>query len=309
MKKKVLFASQGFPLAVQLLKETLGNHFQVAIPDSDKELYEQVQDVNVIIPAMEKIDRRVMDAAPELEMVVQFGVGLEGVDGESAEERGIPVYNVPGENADSVAECSLYLMFSLARRAKQSMESFRHKTIGTPVGSELRGKKLCIVGLGSSGSKLARLASCIGMKCSAVRKHPEKGAGSYVEELVGPERLDYLLPAADYVSLHVPLTEETRGMFNRDRFNVMKRSSCVVNVSRGPVIVKEDLYDALVSGEIAGAGLDVFWTEPPDPDDPIYSLPNVVTTPHIAGVTVEAYQRIARKLAEMVREKMRGHMQ
>jgi len=302
MKKKILFASCGFPLAVQLLKDMLGNHFEVVVPDSNRELWEQVEDVHVIIPAMGKIDRTVIDAAPKLELIVQFGVGLEGVDKGYAQKRGIPVYNVPSKNAQSVAECALYLMFSLARKAKQATESFNHGEIGTPVGNELYGKNLLIVGLGSSGSKLASIASCIGMKCSGIRKHPEKGGPDCLEKLAGPEELNRLLLDADYVSLHVPLTKETRGMFDRKKFEIMKESSYIVNVSRGPVIVKKDLYNALINKEIAGAGLDVFWTEPPDPSDPLYSLPNVITTPHIAGVTIESYQRIAKKVTETIRK-------
>lgn len=302
MNKKILFASYGFPLAVKLLKNMLGNRFQVVVLDPSKELYEQVEDVHVIIPAMAKVDKRVIDAAPKLEMIIQFGVGLEGIDEKSAQKRGIPVYNVPGENAESVAECSLYLMFSLTRKTKLSMNSFNLGKIGTPVGNELYGKNLLIVGIGSSGSKLAHLASCIGMKCSGIRKHPEKGGPDCLERLAGPEELDHLLTDADYVSLHIPLTEETRGMFNREKFRKMKNSSYIVNVSRGPIIVKNDLYNALINEEIAGAGLDVFWTEPPDPKDPLYSLPNVITTPHIAGVTVEAYQHVAKKVVKVIKK-------
>lgn len=302
MTKKILFASRSFPHAAQLLKEELKESFDVDALDPNKELCKQVEDVQVIIPVMSEIDKKVIEAAPALQVIAQFGVGLEGVDEKTAHKWGVEVHNVGGENATSVAECSLFLMLSLARQIKKMKRSFESGRIGTPIGNELQGKNLLIVGLGSCGSKLAYLANSIGMNCNGVRKHPEKGAPNCIEKLGEPEMLSELLPLADYVSLHLPLTEETKGFFNQNKFDMMKESSYLVNLSRGPIIVKEDLYNALTSREIAGAGLDVFWTEPPEPSDKLYDLPNVVTTPHIGGVTKEACQRIAEKLAEIIRK-------
>lgn len=298
---KILFASQDFPYALELLRDKLGEKFEIKVLDPKKNLTDQVEDVQVIIPAMTEVSGRVMDAAPELELIVQWGVGLEKVDLKSAEERGINVFNIPGKNAESVAECSLFLIFCLARKIEGLRKSFENGDIGCPVGSELRDKNLFIVGLGSSGRKLAKIAHGVGMNCRGIRKHPKKGAPDQVERLGGPEDLHKFLPWADYVSLHVPL-EKTRNMISEKEFKKMKKSACIINVSRGPVISKEGLYRALIDEEIAGAGLDVFWTEPPNPEDKLYQLPNVVTTPHIGGVTKEAYQRIGDQLVKIIKK-------
>ena len=300
MAEKIFVATEDFPLASKLLREKLSDKFEIVTLDRSKALKDQVKDVKVIIPAMEKIDEEIMDNASELGLIVQFGVGLEGVDLKAAEERSIEVRNTPGKNAESVAECSLFLMLSLSRKLNEMKTSFEEEKIGTPIGNELKGKNLCIVGLGASGSYLAKIADGIGMNCAGVRKHPEKGGPEHLEKIVRPEKIDHLLKWADFVALHLPLTEETCGMFDDEKFDIMQSSSCIINVSRGNIIDKDALYKAIKQDKISGAGLDVYWEEPTDPNDDLYSFDNVITTPDIAGVTEEAYERVADEVVEII---------
>lgn len=300
MSEKIFVATEDFPLASELLNKKLDDRFDILTIDKNRPLKEQVGDVKVIIPAMEEINGEVMDNAQDLELIVQFGVGLEGVDIEEAEKRGIKVRNTPGKNAESVAECSLFLMLSLARNLNEMKTSFEKENIGTPIGNELKDKNLCVVGLGASGSYLAKIADGIGMNCRGVRKHPEKGGPPQIEKVVSPDNMDRLLKWADFVALHLPLTEETKNMFDEKKFEVMKSTSHIINVSRGGIIDKDALYKAIMHGKIAGAGLDVYWEEPADPNDDLYSFDSVITTPHIAGVTEEAYERLADEVVEII---------
>ncbi len=302
MTTDIMFASNDFPYATKLLKNKFEDKYRILTPNTDKDLSKQVKNVDVIIPAMSKINKKVIDNAEKLKLIVQWGVGLEGVNQEYAESKGIKVTNTPGENALSVAEHSLYLMFGLARKQNELHKTFSEGKIGTPVGMELNNKNLLIIGLGSSGKELAKIGNGIGMNVKAIRKHPKKGGPTFVKKIGHTSDMDNLLPSADFVALHLPLTNETRNLIDKDKLSKMKETAYLVNVSRGPIINKKDLKKALKNGEIAGAALDVYWEEPPTPEDSLYNLDNIITTPHIAGITDEAYERIANRLKEIITE-------
>jgi phosphoglycerate dehydrogenase-like enzyme len=166
--------------------------------------------------------------------------------------------------------------------------------LGHPIGSELYGKHLGIIGLGNSGIELAKRAHSMEMKILALKRTPtEELISKYnLEFLGGPEDLNYVLKESDYVSLHTPLTEATRGFISTTEFKQMKSSAFLINVSRGPVIDRNALLVALKEKLIAGVGLDVYWEEPANPDDPIYQFENVITLPHIGGSSVESQIRM-----------------
>jgi phosphoglycerate dehydrogenase-like enzyme len=257
---------------------------------------------SALIPSMARITAEVMDAAPRLRLIVQFGAGLDGVDRKAAETRGIPVRNVAGANAQAVAELALFLMLGLARRLPVHRRSFEARLVGDPPGMELAGKTLGVVGLGASGRALARVGKAIGMTVIAVRRQAD-GRPDPDAEWVGTDKeLDRLLERADFVSLHVPASPETRGLIDGARLARMKPSAYLINVGRGELVDREALLTALKTGRIAGAGLDVYWEEPPDPKDPLLSLDNVVATPHLGGVTDEALVRLADRVAGYLRE-------
>ena len=305
---RILLCSLGFPYAVEALKANLSTEHDMRTLQKPVPITEQVKDVEVIIPAMTEIDRSVIEAAPRLKLIQQFGVGVENVDIECATQHGVYVANVPAENAVSVAEHALFLMLALAKNYKASTRIFREGKIGQPPSHEIFGKTLAIVGLGASGRELAKRAMALGMRVLAIKKKPNP---RIVEELGleflgGPGDLDLILRKADYVSIHVPLTPETVGMIGPKQLEKMKRAAYIINVARGPIINEEALYEALKVGRIAGAGLDVFWREPPDPDNPLFRLENVITTPHIAGVSFEAYDRVAKVVAKNIESLARG---
>ena len=268
--------------------------------DPARALEAQVADVDALVPSVARITEAVIAAAPNLRAIVQFGAGLDNVDREAAEKRGIAVRNVPGANAQAVAELALFLMLALARRLPLHAKSFADRVVGHPPGTELLGKTLGIVGLGASGRALARIARAIGMNVIAVRRAPVSDPDA---SWVGaPRDLHALLARADYVSLHVPTSAETRGMIDAAALRAMKPTAYLVNAGRGELVDREALLAALREKTIAGAGLDVYWEEPPDPADPLFAMDNVVATPHLGGVSHEALERIATRVAQILKE-------
>jgi phosphoglycerate dehydrogenase-like enzyme len=271
------------------------------VADGIRPLEEQVGEAEALVPSMGRITRAVIEAAPRLMVIAQFGAGLEGVDLEAARERGVAVRNVAGVNAQAVAELAAFLMLALARKLPVHARSFQRRVVGDPPGTELSGKTLGIVGLGASGRALARIARGFGMEVIGLRRTPapHDPDASWVG---GPGDLDTLLARADYVSLHAPLDAGTRGLIDARRLGLMKPTAFLVNVGRGALVDREALLAALRERRIAGAGLDVYWEEPPDPADALFALDNVVATPHLGGVTDEALDRIADRVAATLME-------
>ena len=303
-ERLVLFCSQGFPRSRVLLRERLaGTDLRVVEADPTRPLVEQVGEASALIPSMARISAAVMDAAPRLRLIVQFGAGLDGVDLEAAAARGIPVRNVAGANAQAVAEMAVFLMLALARRLPAHARSFAARVVGDPPGIELHGKTLGIVGLGASGRALARIARGFGMDVIAVRRNPAPEAHDADAAWVGgPGDLDALLARSDFVSLHVPSSAATRGLIGAPQLARMKPAAFLINVGRGDLVGRDPLLEALRARRIAGAGLDVYWEEPPDPADPFLALDNVVATPHLGGVTGEALARLAARVIEHLKE-------
>ena len=213
--------------------------------------------------------------------------------------------NVPSNltfNADSTAEHALFLMMALARRINECSRAFQAGTWGSPLGEALTGSRALVVGLGNVGKALARKLIALGMTVEAIRRTPDPTAEQEVGIAAAGDQSELLTMAAraDFVVSTVVLTDETRGLFNRDLFKAMKPTAFVVNVSRGPVVRQQDLLEALQTGEIAGAGLDVYEEEPLDPSHLLLTMSNVVATPHIAGVTRQNYRGMCRVLAENI---------
>jgi len=293
---KVIWCGNGWRNASRILAK----RFKEQMPESDfiwqddsVPLKDQVKDVEILIPTMEIIDSTIMKGAPKLKLVQQFGVGLEGVDLNTANELGIYVANAPGTNKKSTAESAFYFILALCKKAKIAGENFQERKLGIPVGIELAGKTLGIVGLGQSGTELARRAKVFEMKVLATKRSvdPNENYGVDLDFLGGENDLDHLLKESDFISIHANLTPKTRSLFGEREFSLMKKSAFIVNVARGPIINKEALHNALKQGDIAGAGLDVFWNEPEDPKDPLFKE-NVITLPHVAGSTRESHDRM-----------------
>jgi D-3-phosphoglycerate dehydrogenase len=218
-------------------------------------------------------------------VVCKHGVGVDNVDKAAAARYGVTVTNCPGQNSNAVAELTLGLMIALAREIPQLDADMKRGICASRSGTEISGKTLGIVGMGAIGKTLTRYAKAFGMKVLAYDVVKDEGAvKEYGFEYT---EIDRMLREADYVSLHVPLTEATRALIDRAKLRMMKKTACIINSARGGVIVEDHLYDALMAGEIAGAAIDSFQEEPPTASK-LLTTRKVIALPHIGGATDEA---------------------
>ncbi len=305
---KILFCGKTFPKAPELLSRLLPDDQVVACPAPD--VIEAGLHVDVIIPLMHRLEPELVQGT-SAKLIHQWGVGLEGVDIPAATARGILVCNVPGDltaNADSTAEHALFLMLGLARRIHECFKAFNTGLWGAPLGEALTGNTALIVGLGRVGKALARKLTALGMKVEAVRRTPdpeaEKAAG--VVKAADLSEIYEMAAHSDFVISTVALTEGTRSIFDRKLFNAMKQTAYIINVSRGPVVNEADLLEALRTGTIAGAGLDVYCQEPVNQGNPLLSLENVFATPHVGGATRQNYEGIGKIVADNILMFKRG---
>lgn len=291
---RIVFCGTGwFPL-VDVIRERLPAGASIRVRDPHRPVRDEICDAQVLLPSNCPLDAESIAAAPDLKLIQQPAVGVEGIDLQAAQARGIPVCNAPGTNGASMAEAALLLMLALARRLPQARHAFAAARIGVPVGVELRGKVLGIVGFGQSGSLLAEAARALGMDVLAVRSSS-----------TAAER-DDLFGRADFISLHCPLTPATRGLVSRAVLARTKRGACLINCSRGAIVDRQALEWALSEGHLGGVGLDTFWEEPWEPADPLYHRDDVVTLPHVGGSTREAFARIAAVVVDNVARRQRG---
>ena len=260
--------------------------------------------VDVLIPTMCPITRETLADADRLKLIQQCGSGLEGVDITAATDKGIFVANVPtgsSGNADSVAELGIYLMIGLLRDVRGMAQSLANKNMGQPQGRALGGRTIGIVGLGGIGQALIKRLKGFDVRIIGIKNHhpQEAKAALGLAWVGGPNQLPELLSESDVVFLCLPATPASLGMINRETLACMKSDAFLINLSRGGLVDRNALEWALFSGTIAGAGLDVFWEEPPDPGDPIFNL-NVLATPHVAGSTDRSMQGIVAGVVENI---------
>lgn len=276
-------------------RQTPGTHLdllrasslEVRFPDKDRpldetELIELVEGCSGLIVGVDPVTERVLEAGP-LRVVVKYGSGTDNIDLRSAERLGTKVSSTPGTNARSVAELTIALLFALARHLVAHDHAVRAGSWSRRGAIELAGKRLGVVGYGAVGREVARLAASLGMQVVA---HDPFVADAEVE-LVD---LDELLASCDAVSLHVPLDGSTRGMIGAEALERMRSGALLVNTARGGLVDEHALADALSSGRLGGAGLDVFADEPPS-GSPLLRLENVVLSPHAGAATAESAQR------------------
>jgi D-3-phosphoglycerate dehydrogenase len=277
---------------------------------SRAELIEALAEADGLIVRSEtRVDRELLAAGPRLMVVGRAGVGVDAIDVEAATKAGVIVLNTPEANTIAATEQTFALMLSLARRTPDAVNSVRQGLWIRQqfIGTELYGKTLGIVGLGRIGGNIALRAKAFGMTILAHDPFISPArADAFGAKLV---ELDELLARSDIVTLHVPLTPQTRGMIDGAKLARMQRHAYLINCARGGVIVEEDLIKALDDGTIAGAGIDVVAVEPPPPDGSgakLHKHPKVYATPHLGGSTHEALARIATELAEDVARVLNG---
>lgn len=266
---------------------------------------DSLKGIDVLIPTMSHITREVIEQNDRLRLIQQCGAGIEGVDIRAARDHNIWVANVPTDasgNADSVAELGIYMMIGLGRDSRGMARSLANRKMGEPQGRALGGQTVGLVGLGGIGKALAKRLKAFGVHLFGIKRHHSQAAMRELGlEWVGePKDLHLLLRKSDYVVLCLPLTPESNHLMDRDAFSAMKRGAFLINLSRGGLVDRDALEAALASGQIGGAGLDVFWEEPPDPSDPIFNY-NILATPHIAGSTNVSMRGIVKVVAENIR--------
>lgn len=252
----------------------------------------------LIVRSATKVTEELLTHAPKLRLVARAGVGLDNVDKVACEKRGVKVVNTPGASTNAVAELALAMMFAICRKLPKADAGMKGKQWLKKelTGSELMDKTLGIVGLGRIGSSLALKAQALGMK---IIYFDPTHAGTSIGKSV---TLDGLFESSDYISLHVPLKPETKGMIGEATIAKMKKNAVIVNTARGGLVDEEALYSALKEGRIGGAVLDVYPVEPYS--GKLCELQNVVLTPHIAGSTKEAQARIGQELVARLREEL-----
>lgn len=298
---KIVLAEKVSPATLAVFQQEPG--WNVVTPDQIKNgLAAELADADaLVVRSAVQVDSKLLESAPKLRVIGRAGVGVDNIDTPAATHRGIVVMNTPGANAVAVAELTLGLMVSMARsvpRANATMHQGKWEKKSLQ-GRELRGKTLGIVGLGRVGLEVARRAKAFGMTLI--------GYDPFIAPVIARENdvtlvpIDEIFKESDYLTLHVGLTTQTEGLINATSLAIMKKGIRIVNCARGELIVEQALVDAIKSGHVAGAALDVFHSEPLK-DSAFFNLDNVILSPHIAGSTDEAQEAIGIQLAMQVRD-------
>ena len=305
---KVLFI--GFsdlvhPWYDDFLEGTRGEH-TVVLYDPNSPMAPQFRDAEVVVDqggwgTHEMIDTAIASGVKLWQVI---GTGLNHIDVKYLLEKGVPIANTPGIfSGVALAEHALFLMLCLAKNVDESRQNVRSGVYYHPMNEELAGKTLGLVGFGGSARELAKRARGMQMRILAVDALalPRGVQEEYRLDFVGsPADLDKLLKEADFLSIHTPLTAKTHHLINRESFKLMKPTAILINVARGEIVDEAALVEALQTGRIRAAGIDVFTQEPPDPNHPLLHMANVIATPHIAGMTRGTSQRRGNAAAENV---------
>ncbi len=254
----------------------------------------------IIVRSATKVTKDVIQAADKLKVIGRAGIGLDNVDRETAKQKGIKVVNTPTATSISVAELALGMMFAAARGIAQATASTKAGKWEKKKfkGFELYGKNLGIIGIGRIGTEVAKRAKALGMK--VVAYDPQVKSSDYAQ-LVD---LDTLLKTSDYITLHIPKTNETSHMLNKAAFDKMKDGVVIINCARGGVVNEQALYDAIKAGKVRMAGVDVYESEPAT-DNRLFELDQVILTPHIGAQTKEGQTRAGTQIAELVRDALK----
>jgi D-3-phosphoglycerate dehydrogenase / 2-oxoglutarate reductase len=298
---KVLISDALSPAAVQIFKDRgIEVDFQPALGKDKEKLAAAVGNYDgLAIRSATKVTGKVLEWAKNLKVIGRAGIGVDNIDIPAATARGIIVMNTPFGNSITTAEHAISLMLALARQIPEADASTRagkwekNKFMGV----EIFGKTLGVIGCGNIGSIVADRA--LGLKMKVIAYDPYLSAGRAADLGIEKVELEELFKRADFITLHTPLTDKTRNIINADAIKAMKKGVRIVNCARGGLVDEAALYEALKSGQVAGAAFDVFVTEPAT-ENPLFSLPNVVCTPHVGASTSEAQENVALQIAEQM---------
>jgi len=307
MSKIKVYVTRGIPEnGLKLLREKFDVEvWEKYAPPPREVLIDKVRNVDAIISLLsDKIDKKILDAAPKLKIIAQFAVGFDNIDLATATKKGICVTNTPDVLTETSADFAWTLLMAIARRvveADKYVKSGNWKVAWHPnmiLGADIYGSTLGIIGAGRIGYAVARRAKGFSMKIL----YSSTSTNTFMEQDLGAKRvdLDLLLTKSDFVSLHVPLNKFTRNMIDEDKLKLMKKTACLINNSRGAVIDEKALCHALKEKWIAGAGLDVFQIEPTSVDNPLLKFNNVIVAPHISSGSHKTRNNMANMVAENI---------
>ena len=314
-KPKIFITRRIAPKALDLIAE--GTEMEVwdgELPPPYPTLQEKARSADGLLTLLtDRIDAAVLDKAARLKVVSNMAVGYDNIDLSTATARGIVVGNTPGVLTETTADLAFALLLASARRVVEAHEytlQGRWKTWSPMVllGQDVHGATLGIIGLGRIGVEMARRARGFGMQ---ILYHGPNRKSESLEKELGAEYaadLKDLLSSADFISLHLPLTLSTEKLIGRDEFQLMKKTAVFINTARGGLVDQPALYEALKSGRIFAAGLDVTAVEPIPPDDPLLTLSNVIITPHIGSASVKTREKMAMMAAENLLAGLRGEL-
>lgn len=273
-------------------------------PMTEDELIPLLADCDGFIAGLDDVTEKVIASAKKLKVISRYGVGVDRVDLAAAKAKNIAVTNTPGANAQAVAELAFAMIFNLARRISYLNERTKAGEWVRSTGMELNGKTIGILGLGSIGKYLAKYAQGLPMKVMAYDPYIDEKYAK--EHNITVASFDELIEQADVISLHLPLTPDTRHLINKAAFSKMKKGAILVNTSRGGIIDEDAAYEALVNKHLGGLGLDAFEVEPPTAS-PLFDLDNVVVTPHTGAHTKEAIDNMAQLSVENLINVLNGN--
>ncbi len=309
---KIVFTPRGFakcgPENVKIIEDAgfLIEYNDTGNAYTKEEFYEKTKDADGVVVGVEPVDKAYIDTHPKLKAVVKFGVGTDNIDLEYCREKGIFVGRTVGSNARSVAETAISFLFADSKNLYESISDTRAYGWSKLTGYELEGKTIGIVGFGAIGKKVAQMAFGLGMKILAYDPYSvdREAAQAFRVEAV---ELEEILTRSDFVSLHVPLTEETRDSITLKEMKTMKPNAVLINTARGGIVNEGDLFTALSEKIIRAAYFDVLVNEPPRKDEPLLSLPNFYLTPHIASRSKEAEKNTADMATQIMIEALKKH--
>ncbi|MEE3095078.1 MAG: 2-hydroxyacid dehydrogenase [Pseudomonadota bacterium] len=309
MTSTIVFVTD-FPDAATAAQEITPSGFELAVVAARSQEYKDaLKDSSYLVGFVDSlVDDELFETGPNLKLIQLLSAGYDRADIEAARKAGVPIANNGGANSVAVSEHAVLLMLAVSRqlvRQHTSVAAGNWRGNETPRVHELRNKTLGIVGLGTIGKKTARLAAAFGMNIiyydiARLAEHEEDAIG------VRFRLLKELLRESDLISLHTPLNDTTRHLIDAEELSLMKESAILVNTARGPVIDEAALYAALTEGKILAAGLDVFDQEPPQPDNPLFKLDNVILSAHLAGPTFESNIARVRNAFDNVQRVARG---
>lgn len=275
---------------------------------TEDEVIEAAKDADALLNQYAPVSRKVIENLPNLKVVSRYGVGVNTIDIDAATEHGVIVANVTDYCMDEVSDHAFALLIACARKVVQLNNAVKSGTwdykVGVPI-FRLRGRVLGLIGFGRIPQTLAKKAQAFGLKVIAYDPYlPPEVAKKFDVELMD---LNDVCAKADFISVHSPLTDATRGMISDEQFDVMKKEAFIINTARGPVIDEKAMIRALKEGKIAGAGLDVLENEPVEPDNPLLKMDNVVINPHAAWYSEESQVELQQKVAQNVADVLSGY--